>query len=139
MGLVRESIVPRHTRRLIKVAEEASDARALSIRHLVSIANSLGDGSSLTIDFEAAEELGHPLVVWRDLRQGSHPTFDALTPRELEVAACIGAQGLTNQQIADSLCLTTATVKDHVHSILNKTGLRSRTAIAAAWNGQPLK
>jgi DNA-binding NarL/FixJ family response regulator len=65
--------------------------------------------------------------------------FDALTPREREVAACVGAKGLTNQQIADRLCLTTATVKDHVHSILNKTGLSNRAAIAAAWNGQPLK
>jgi DNA-binding NarL/FixJ family response regulator len=99
----------------------------------------LCDGSSLTIDFEAAEELGHPLVVWRELKLASHSTFGALTPREREVAACVGAKGLTNQQIADSLCLTTATVKDHVHSILNKTGLSNRTAIAAAWNGQPLK
>jgi DNA-binding NarL/FixJ family response regulator len=136
---MRESIVLRRTRQLIKAAEEASDARGLSIRRLVSIANGLCDGSSLTIDFEAAEELGHPLVIWRELNLGSHSIFDALTPRELEVAACVGARGLTNQQIADSLCLTTATVKDHVHSILNKTGLSNRTAIAAAWNGQPVK
>jgi DNA-binding NarL/FixJ family response regulator len=136
---MRESIVLRHTRRFVKAAEQASDARALSIRHLVSIANNLCDGSSLTIDFEAAEELGHPLVIWREPREpklGSHSTFDALTPREREVAACVGGKGMTNQQIADRLCLTTATVKDHVHSILNKTGLSNRTAIAAAWNGQ---
>ena len=136
---MRESIVLRRVQQLIKTAEEASDARALSIGPLVLFASSLCDGSSLTIDFEAAEELGHPLVVWRELKLASHSTFGALTPREREVAACVGEQGLTNQQIAESLCLTTATVKDHVHSILNKTGLSNRTAIAAAWNGQPLK
>jgi DNA-binding NarL/FixJ family response regulator len=27
-----------------------------------------------------------------------------------------------------------STVKDHVHSILDKTGLRSRAAVAAAWH-----
>jgi DNA-binding NarL/FixJ family response regulator len=136
---MRESIVLRRVQQLIKTAEEASDARALSIGPLVSFASSLCDGSSLTIDFEAAEELGHPLVVWREPKLATRSTFDALTPREREVAACVGEQGLTNQQIAESLCLTTATVKDHVHSILNKTGLSNRTAIAAAWNGRSLK
>jgi DNA-binding NarL/FixJ family response regulator len=34
------------------------------------------------------------------------------------------------------LVITLGTVKDHVHSILAKTGLRSRAAVAATWHGQ---
>jgi len=42
------------------------------------------------------------------------------------------AAGLANKQIALRLGITTATVKDHVHRILEKTELPSRTALAAA-------
>ena len=45
-----------------------------------------------------------------------------LTPREREVAACV-ACGLPNREVAARLWLTTATVKDHVHRILTKTGV----------------
>jgi two-component system, NarL family, nitrate/nitrite response regulator NarL len=134
-----DSIVLRRTRQLIRAVEEAPDARALSIRRLVSIAGDLRGGASLTIDFDAAEELGHPLVVLYELEFGSQSVFDSLTAREREVAACVGAEGLSNEQIASRLCLTTATVKDHVHSILTKTGLSNRTAIAVAWRGRPFK
>jgi DNA-binding CsgD family transcriptional regulator len=48
------------------------------------------------------------------------------------VAACV-ASGLPNREIAARLWLATATVKDHVHRILTKTGLPNRKAIAAAW------
>ena len=59
--------------------------------------------------------------------------FDNLTPREREVAALI-ADGRQNKEIAATLVITLATVKDHVHRILEKTQLRSRAAVAAAWH-----
>jgi two-component system NarL family response regulator len=49
------------------------------------------------------------------------------------VAALLAA-GRTNREIAAVLVIAIGTVKDHVHSILEKTGLRSRTAIAAVWH-----
>ena len=58
----------------------------------------------------------------------------ALTPRERDVAALI-ADGRTNRAIADALVISPATVKDHVHHILEKTGLPNRAAVAAAWRG----
>jgi len=56
-----------------------------------------------------------------------------LTDRELEVL-CHLAQGLTNREIADLLCIGHETVKTHVSRVLNKLGTRSRTEAALyAW------
>lgn len=61
-----------------------------------------------------------------------------LTAREAEVIALID-DGLSNQQIARRLCIEVPTVKNHVHSILDKLGASSRSEAAArarkvAWN-----
>jgi DNA-binding NarL/FixJ family response regulator len=64
---------------------------------------------------------------------GRDPVFDALTPREREVAAQVAA-GLSNAEIAAALCVSLSTVKDHVHRILAKTALPRRTAICSAWH-----
>ena len=55
---------------------------------------------------------------------------DDLTPREQEILDLIG-QGLTNQQIAERLVIEVGTVKNHVHSILQKLGASSRHEAAA--------
>lgn len=57
-----------------------------------------------------------------------------MAPRPRCVAELI-ARGLSNQQIADHLVITVATVKEHVHRILHKTGLSSRAALGADWRG----
>jgi len=58
-------------------------------------------------------------------------TDDAgLTPRELEVLELIG-EGLTNQQISQQLVIEIGTVKNHVHSILEKLNVGSRGEAAA--------
>ena len=53
-----------------------------------------------------------------------------LTTRELEVLELIG-EGLTNQQIAEQLVIEVGTVKNHVHSILDKLNVSSRGEAAA--------
>ena len=58
-------------------------------------------------------------------------TDDAnLTPREKEVLEMIG-KGMTNQQIAESLIIEIGTVKNHVHNILDKLNVSSRSEAAA--------
>ncbi|HIY66718.1 MAG TPA: response regulator transcription factor [Candidatus Agrococcus pullicola] len=52
-----------------------------------------------------------------------------LTPRELDVLAALG-RGLSNQQIADALVISLATVKTHVSSVLSKLHLSSRMQAA---------
>jgi DNA-binding CsgD family transcriptional regulator len=54
-----------------------------------------------------------------------------LSPREREVLELVG-QGLSNQDIARALFISTSTVKVHVRHILEKTGARSRTDAAMA-------
>ncbi len=56
--------------------------------------------------------------------------FSALTPREREISALV-AEGLTNQAVADRLCLSTRTVESHVARVYRKTGVPSRAALAA--------
>jgi DNA-binding NarL/FixJ family response regulator len=54
------------------------------------------------------------------------PAFDhALTRREGDVLQLIG-QGLSNKEIARELCLSVATVKHHVHNVLDKLHLPRR-------------
>jgi DNA-binding NarL/FixJ family response regulator len=54
----------------------------------------------------------------------------SLTARELEVLELIG-KGFTNQQIAENLVIEIGTVKNHVHSILEKLNVRTRDEAAA--------
>ncbi|MEU5039577.1 response regulator transcription factor [Streptomyces griseorubiginosus] len=50
---------------------------------------------------------------------------DGLTAREVEVLALI-AEGLSNQEIARALHVSTATVKTHINNLFAKTGLKDR-------------
>ena len=50
---------------------------------------------------------------------------DRLTRREAEIAQLL-EEGLSNKEIAQQLCIEPATVKNHVHHILEKLGARSR-------------
>lgn len=58
--------------------------------------------------------------------------FSELTPREKEIARLI-AEGFSNQQIAGRLFLSNGTVRNHISTILEKTGLEHRTQIAVMW------
>jgi len=61
------------------------------------------------------------------------PAFAALTEREIEVLRLV-AEGLTNQEIAERLIISTRTVKAHVSHILAKLNLSDRTQAAVyAW------
>ncbi len=53
-----------------------------------------------------------------------------LSPREVEVLE-LASQGATNREIADRLYISVGTVKNHVHSILEKLHLKNRAQIAA--------
>jgi DNA-binding NarL/FixJ family response regulator len=83
--------------------------------------------------FAPEPDTGTPVIAMvRPPLPGTHPAFRTLTGRERQVAALI-CGGCSNRQIAQTLVITVATVKDHVHHILAKTGLTGRAAVAAAW------
>jgi two-component system response regulator DesR len=65
-------------------------------------------------------------VVDPDLAFAALDAPDApLTPRELEVLR-MAAQGAPPNDIAEDLCLTVGTVRNHLTRIINKTGARNR-------------
>ena len=59
---------------------------------------------------------------------GAVPGLDALTAREREVMALAG-QGLTNDEIAARLLMSTATAKTHVSRAMVKLGARDRAQL----------
>lgn len=72
-----------------------------------------------------------PMIVVRAVKRPAvAPVLAPLSPREREVAMCV-ARGLSNPAIARELHISPSTVKDHVHNILERLGLTSRTQLAA--------
>ena len=111
------------------------NGRAVPMEQLVELANDVSLDAGVTIDFAASAELGQPMVVLRtNETPGPADCLATLSPRERDVVALV-ADGLSNKQIAKRLFISLATVKDHVHRILTKTGLSNRAAIAAAVQG----
>src|SRR5690349_3852407 len=107
----------------------SSRGTTLGTAVIVQLAHDLRESQPVTIDLAATETLGVPLVIVHE-RTSPPALFALLSPREREVAMLI-AEGSSNKEIAQRLGISVATVKDHVHHILEKTGLPSRTAMLA--------
>lgn len=76
----------------------------------------------------------HPAIAHKVLAELAHPAeskpqVETLTEREKEVLSYI-AQGMNNNQIAEKLVVSRATVHSHVNRILTKLQLDSRTQAA---------
>jgi two-component system, NarL family, response regulator LiaR len=72
----------------------------------------------------------HPIIASKVLQEMQRPsrrppTPDPLTDRELQVLRLV-AKGLGNQEIAEQLVVTEATVRSHVSNILHKLHLANR-------------
>ncbi len=118
---------------------ENDGAGSAAVERLIDV---LVDGDRLpTAEITALQRSGHDIRVERaDDRVvavvGRRPDdrLRRLTRRERDVAARL-AVGDSNRQAARALGITLATVKDHVHAILSKTGFQSRSELIAAWYG----
>jgi DNA-binding NarL/FixJ family response regulator len=67
------------------------------------------------------------------LESEDDPVKQNLSAREAEVLGLL-ARGLANERIAESLCISTGTVKNHVSKIYEKLRVQSRAeAVAWAW------
>lgn len=64
----------------------------------------------------------------RHAEVGDAPT--ELSKREIEVLELV-SEGLTNKDIGDRLFISVGTVKNHIHSILEKLHLKNRAQLAA--------
>jgi DNA-binding NarL/FixJ family response regulator len=98
--------------------------RTESFDHLLTLTASSGD-----VRAQCSPEVSSILLrrVYAFAAQANpDATTDVLTRRENEILELI-EQGLTNQQIASRLSLTLHTVKNHVHNLLGKLGVASRS------------
>jgi DNA-binding NarL/FixJ family response regulator len=71
------------------------------------------------------------------LKPGAAQMTCVLTPREHQLSSLV-AQGLANKEIAGRLNLSIQTVKNHVHSILQKTQSKNRAMLAQILESRPL-
>lgn len=109
--------------------------QAMPAKALEALAPLARPGTRVKIDLEASAILGAPLVtVSEDASQSS--LLNPLTPRQRMVAQHLIA-GRSNKEIARKLGISVATVKDHVHAILERLELPTRAAVMAAARGVP--
>jgi DNA-binding NarL/FixJ family response regulator len=71
----------------------------------------------------------------RGERKRPHHGWASLTPTEQQVVAVVAvvAEGLTNPQIGERLLMGRATVKTHLEHIFAKTGVHTRSELAAEY------
>lgn len=116
----------------IKAGASAYSSKDIEPRALVQMIRDVGRGKYLIDEHVFA----NPHIATRVLRQFRElaaaedelgALFSPLTGREIEILDCI-AQGLTNKEIADRLCISSQTVKNHVTAILRKLQVNDRTS-----------
>ena len=72
--------------------------------------------------------------VWPNKRRNVLDNPSLLSKREQEVVDLV-VKCLTNRQISEKLGISEQTVKNHLHSIFNKTGVKSRMELASLFFG----
>ena len=107
---------------------QEAEPRPIPANVIASLAPIARAGMQLKIDLVASRRIGAPLISMQN--SVSAPDLTPLTPRQKDVARLI-IKGLSNKQIASQLNISPATVKDHVHAILTRLKLPSRTALIA--------
>lgn len=101
-----------------------------SVDELLAVAESVAGGES----FCSTETAALARRLSRHHAEAQYP--GALTYREREIARLV-ERGLSNKEIAGELSIELATVKNHVHNILEKLRVRRRGEVAAKLRGAP--
>jgi DNA-binding NarL/FixJ family response regulator len=102
--------------------------RDQSLAEAVRVLESVACGESPCSPRTAAALLRRVAVLSAQREPPGPP--DGFTPRESQIAGLI-ARGRSNKEIARELCIEISTVKNHVHHMLEKLGVRGRAEAAA--------
>jgi two-component system NarL family response regulator len=117
--------------RLIEVGAQGYCLKGISAEALVLAVRSVAAGASWwdqTATREIRAKFEHNGVTAPSPKRIEESTLP-LTRREQEILALIAA-GKSNQEIAETLYITPGTVRVHVHTIIQKLGVRDRTQAA---------
>jgi two-component system NarL family response regulator len=129
LGLTEER---KHVLRYVEAGATGYVLKDHSLADLIETIRAVQDGKVFVSPQIAAammERLSDLARMFSDIENNATDTT-SLTARELEVLELIG-KGFTNQQIAEKLVVEIGTVKNHVHSILEKLNVKSRQEAAA--------
>lgn len=112
----------RHSGRLVAQlfvgrSKDAGDFNHRDLALLHSMQSFIEASFSLGAQVDAAQREEHEYV-----------TSNALSARELEVARLV-ANGATNREAAETLMLSVATIKSHLHRVFVKLDIRTRTEL----------
>jgi len=120
---------------LAEAGASAFVAREGSVEELVRTIVGVGNGGADCPSRIARILLGHVAALAVERTKPPARVLPHLTARELEVVDLIG-DGLSNKEIALRLCIELPTVKNHVHSVLEKLGVRRRADAFAEVRGR---
>jgi len=109
----------------------------LMLKHVLNMGREehLTNDSSLE-ESSIAEKTTRLLHMLPRLREAGTTSVSPLSPRETEILTQV-ARGQSNKRIADSLCLSKHTVKNHIYSIRRKLDAndRAHAVVLAMLNG----
>lgn len=122
----------------VVIAAPGKVIQPFRMRHVL-VSNLLSSGSSKEFGLTRASELS---FLERLLPAAAAPAHGGATPAEVAAPAGVPTsreiqllalleEGLSNEQVADRLCLSVPTVKWHLHNLYVKLGVRSRSAALA--------
>ena len=116
--------------RLIAAGAAGYCLKGIAAETLILAIRSVAAGASWW-DRTATTEIRTTFEHNPEIGEAIAPTADTLplTQREQEILALIAA-GKSNQEIASTLYITPGTVRVHVHTIIQKLGVRDRTQAA---------
>jgi DNA-binding NarL/FixJ family response regulator len=103
--------------------------KSLDAAELFDLLGSVAEGE-MALTRAMASRLVRSIARHNSTTDANGSPMTALTERELDVLRLV-AQGASNPQIADTLCITVNTVKVHLHNILEKLQLKNRAQVAA--------
>lgn len=127
-ALYGKGFASKDTHQLLLAAQKASELgnyrlAADAARLAAQLAQGSGEQVTLAEAEKVLRDVGAPGVA------GRRGALEALTDRERSIAVLV-AQGRTNRDIAEVMCVSVRTIEGHVYRLYSKLGVSSRSQLA---------
>lgn len=127
-ALYGKGVGARDTNQLLLAAQKAAELgncrlAADAARLAAQLAQEGGDQVTVTEAEKVLRDVGAPGVA------GRRGALDSLTDRERSIAVLV-AEGRTNRDIAQVMCVSVRTIEGHVYRLYSKLGVSSRSQLA---------